>query len=293
MICAAAGGVKGGARIGRVPAGGSTRRCVLASSTPDALWSAPAVRARRPAAIACRDIDRRPLLSRCSLEVPVGMRLLLVGEPEASASMLVRVLAGLTRPRRGSVRIAGLADPSAGGWGRRIAHVGPHPGLPAWMTPREALALAADLAGLAPSEAARRTERVIEWCRIPAAVVHVPMRRAGLPLLERTALAAALLGDPEVLLLDDPLRSIEPDERALMLRIPGRRRTLVVASRYPTSDASFVSHVALVRGGRIGLLVPVDDFAAAGLPLSLRGIAELARRRMPAAATAAPPLPAR
>ena len=115
------------------------------SSTPDALWSAPSLRVLRPAAVSCTAVSRGRLLDRVSLSVPVGMRLLVVGEPDESASMLIRVLAGLSRPRRGRVEIAGLADPSASGWGRRVAHLGPEPGIPAWMTPREVLALAAQL----------------------------------------------------------------------------------------------------------------------------------------------------
>jgi ABC-2 type transport system ATP-binding protein len=252
---------------------------VLASSTPDALWRAPSLRVLRPAAVVCRDVSYRRLLRKCSLEVPVGMRLMLVGEPDAGASALVRVLAGLSRPRSGTVRIAGMDTPSAAGWGRRVAHLGPRPGLPVWMTPREALALSAELQGLPPAELARRSERVLAWARLPATLLDRPMRREGPPLLERTALAAALLGDPEVLLMDEPLRSIDPDERTQLLRLPGRRRTVVIASRHPASDAAVVGHVALVRGGRIALLARIEDLGATGLPVSVRGIADLAARR--------------
>ena len=106
-----------------------------------------------------------------------------------------------------------------------------------------------------------------------------PVRHGGPPLLQRTGLAAALLADPEVLLLDEPLRALEADERSRMLRLPGRRRTVVLASRYPASEAGHVSHVALLRHGRVVLLAPVADLEAAGLPLSVRGIDALAERR--------------
>jgi ABC-2 type transport system ATP-binding protein len=213
------------------------------------------------------------------------MRLLLVGQPEESASMLVRILAGLGRPDRGRVEIAGLGDASTAGWGGRVAYLGPEPGIHAWMTPREALALAAELLDLPPADAERRIERALSWVRITTEVADRPVSRGGPPLLQRTGLAAALVTDPEVLLLDEPLRAVESRERASLLRLPGRRRTVVLASRYPSSEAGLVSHVALLRAGRIGMLARVGDLEAAGLPLSVRGISDLAERR---ASTPAP-----
>ncbi len=252
---------------------------MLASSTPDALWSAPSLRVLRPAAVSCTDLTRGHLLDRCTLSVPVGMRLLVVADPDESASMLLRVLVGLSRPSRGRMELAGMADPSAEGWGRRVAYVGPEPGIPAWMTPREALALAAGLLELPAAEATRRTERALAWVHVIGDAADRPVRRGGPPLLQRTAFAAALLADPEVLLLDEPLRALEAEERARLLRLPGRRRTVLLASRYPASEEGLVTHIALLRGGRPALLARTADLAANDLPLSMRGIHALADRR--------------
>lgn len=274
------------ASIGRRPArsrsiGGAS----LTSSTPDALWRAPSVRLLRPAAVTCVELSRRGVLDRCSLTVPVGMRLLVVSDPEASASSLLRILAGLSRPSRGRVEIAGLSDGSAAGWGRRVAYLGPEPGIHRWMTPREALNLAAGLVEVPASDVARRIERAVAWARIPAEALDRPVSRGGPPLLQRTGFAAALIGDPEVLLLDEPLRALETHERARMLRLPGQRRTVVLASRYPASEEGLASHVAYLRRGRVALMARVSDLEAAGQPLSARGIATLADHR---AASSAP-----
>lgn len=249
----------------------------MTSSTPDALWSAPSLRALRPAGVAWSDLRHGALLRGCSLSVPVGIRLLVVGEPEASASLLLRVLAGLSRPSRGRVEIAGTPDPSPEGWGRRVAYVGPEPGIRSWMTPREALRLAADLLGMSAATAKRRIDEAADWTHIAGAALDVPVGRGGPALAERTGLATALIGDPEVLLLDEPLRAIDAHERERLLRLPGRRRrTILLASRYPASEAGLVSHVALLRRGRVALLAPIADLDAAGLPLSMQGITALA-----------------
>jgi ABC-2 type transport system ATP-binding protein len=225
------------------------------------------------------EVSRRGLLDRCSLSVPVGMRLLVVSEPEASASSLLRVLAGLSRPSRGRVEIAGLGDGSAAGWARRTAYLDPEPGIHRWMTPREALTLAAGLLEVPAAETASRIERALAWARVPPDAVDRAVGRGGPPLLQRTALAAALLGDPEVLLLDEPLRALESHERSRLLLLPGRRRTILLASRYPASEVGLASHVAYLRRGRVALLAPITDLEAAGQPLSARGIAALAAQR--------------
>lgn len=204
------------------------------------------------------------------------MRLLVVSDPPEGASGLVRVLAGLSASRRGRVEIAGMTERSVTGWARRVAYLGPEPGIHRWMTPREALALAADLLGLGPAVAEERIDRALGWVGIGPTAADRPLSREGAAMVQRTGLAAALLADPEVLLLDEPLRALETIERTRLLRLPGSRHTIVIASRHPTAEAGLVSHVALLRAGRLVLLAPVRDLDAAGLPLSMRGIEALA-----------------
>lgn len=259
----------------RLATGGAS----LTSSTPDALWSAPLLRVLRPAAVTCTGLVRRRELDHCSLSVPHGARLLLVSDPDSTASTLLRVLAGLSRVERGEIQIAGSSNSTAEGWGRRVAYLGPDPGMHTWMTPVEALQLAGDLLDLAPDETARRVQRAIAWARIPPASASEPMRRGGDPLQQRTGLAAALMGDPEVLLLDEPLRAIETRERSRLLKVPGRRRTILLASRYPASELGLMAHVAYLRHGRVELIAPVDALERAELPLSHRGIAALAEMK--------------
>lgn len=257
----------------------ATGGAALTSSTPDALWSAPLVRVLRPAAVTCTGLRRGRELDRCSLSVPHGARLLLVSDPDATASTLLRVLAGLSRVDRGEIQIAGSSNPTSAGWGRRVAYLGPDPGMHTWMTPIEALHLAGELLDLAPDETARRVERAVAWARIPSDAASRPMRRGGEQLQQRTGLAAALIGDPEVLLLDEPLRALEARERFRLLKLPGRRRTILLASRYPASEVGLMAHVAYLRAGRVELIASIGALERAELPLSHRGIAALATMR--------------
>ena len=219
--------------------------------------------------------------------MPVGARLLLVSHPEAAASLLLRVLAGLARAAAGTVALAGLprSDDSPAGWRRRVAYVASASAIYGWLSPVEALFLAADLAGIERPDAERRVDEMVEHLRLGADATR-PVSRGGPGVLERTALGAALLGQPEVLLLDEPLRALDPAERRRLLRLPRKRVTLVIASRYPASEEGIVNQVALIRDGRVALHAGVDELTDAALPLNARGIDALAN-----AAHAAPAAP--
>lgn len=253
----------------------------MTSSTPDALWSSPAVRALRPAAVEVRGVrTRRGDLRGIDLSVPVGARLLLVSQPEDVATTLVRILAGVARPAGGTLSIAGLRwREAADGWGRRVGYVGPATGVYPWLSPREALSLAARLAGLERGDAEERVEDALDRMGVGRDATR-PIGRGGPPVAQKVALAAALITDPEVLLADEPLRSVDPAERRRLLTLPGRRRTLVLASRYPASEEGLVNQVALIRDGRLAAHAAVDELAARDLPFNARGIEALADMRV-------------
>jgi ABC-2 type transport system ATP-binding protein len=227
-----------------------------------------------------RSVRRRKLLAGLDLRIPVGARVLLVSDPPGADSLLLGILAGLVRARRGRFEVAGLArdDDSTGGWRRRIAYLPPDGGFYGWLSPREVLELAGRLAGYEPAERRRRIDAAVEQYGL-AGEMNRPTSRGGPALAQRVGLAAAMLGDPEVLLLDEPLRAVGATERRRLLEIPGERRTVLLVSRYPASEEGLVSHVALLRGGRTVLVAPVEALERAGLPLSHRGIAALAQAR--------------
>jgi ABC-2 type transport system ATP-binding protein len=264
----------------------------MTNSTPDALWASRSVRLLRPAAVVVsglrRSVRRRRLLDGVDLRVPVGARLLIVSDPEGAGALLLGILAGLVRPHGGSFELAGLSrdDESSSGWRRRIAYVGPESGYYEWLSPNEVLDLAGRLAGYDPAERQRRIEASIERYRL-GADLRASVRRGGPALAQKVGLAAAMLTDPEVLLLEDPLRAVDPVERDRLLRIPGRRRTILIASRYPASEDGLVNQVALLRDGRAALHARRRELSEHGLPLTLRGIAELADLRAAMRPTAA------
>jgi ABC-type multidrug transport system ATPase subunit len=230
----------------------------------------------RPTAVLARGLRRRArgvaMLDGVDLEIAVGARVLVVSHPEEAAREMLRVLAGLSALDGGTYQLAGLhrADDSPRGWARRVAYVPAESGIYPWLSPREALELSARLAGYEPDERRRLVTDAVRRFRLDADLDR-PIRRGGAPLEQRVALAAALLSDPEVIMLEDPLRSLEPAERARLLRLEPRR-TVLIASRYPASEAGLVNQVVLLDRGRVALHAELADLERRGLPLSLRGI---------------------
>ncbi len=248
----------------------------MTTSTPDALWASRSVRLLHPAAVRCEGVRRSvrgaPLLSGIDLAVPVGARLLLVSRPEASASLLLRILAGIARLDDGRLMLAGLSSGGPSGWTRRVGYVGPDATIHDWLSPREALQLAC---ALAPVERGQSQRRLVEAALERYGLLDVadrPMRRGGPAVVERAALAAAQLTEPEVLLLDEPLRAIDPLERTRLLGLVAPRQTVILASRYPSSEAGLANRVVLLREGRVALNASVRDFESRGLQLSMSGI---------------------
>lgn len=253
------------------------------TTTPDALWSSRAIRILQPAAIVCEGVRRRVgparLLDGVDLRVGIGARVLLVGIPDAASTMLLKILAGLRRADRGRIEMAGLsrADDSPIGWARRIAYVGREPAIYPWLTAREALGMTASLLEIERGEGRRRVTAAIDYWQL-ADGLDRPIGRNGDAYRQRVAVAAALLGEAEVILLDEPLRAVDPDERIRLLRLPGSRRTVIVASQHPASEAGIVDQLVLLRGGRIALHVPLAALDEHGLAMSVRGIGRLADR---------------
>ena len=250
----------------------------VTASTPDALWASHAVRQLRPAAVLCRGLRRRVrgvrLLDGADLAIHVGARVLVVSTPDASASLLLRILAGLSRADGGSVQLAGLG--SRHDWGRRVAYVGAAPALPGWLSAAEALDLAARLRGYRREERRRLVDDAIERFALTGGLgPGRPMRHGGAALLQRVAYASAVIGEPEVLLLDEPLRAVDPQARTRLLTSVPPRTTLLLASRFPASEAGIVDQVALLRDGRVALHSPTGELDRHRLPLSLRGIEAL------------------
>ncbi|MGZ2359853.1 ATP-binding cassette domain-containing protein [Streptomyces sp. 372A] len=110
---------------------------------------------------------------------------------------------------------------------------------------------------------ARRVDDVLRNTGLTA-VAHRRIRTFSLGMRQRLGIAAALLGDPPVLMLDEPTNGLDPEGiiwiRHLLRRLAGEGRTVLVSSHLMNETASFADHLIILGKGRLLADIPTQDF---------------------------------
>jgi ABC-2 type transport system ATP-binding protein len=198
-------------------------------------------------------------VSEVSFAVGPGVTAVL-GPNGAGKSTLLRLLCGLTAPSQGTVRVFG-ADPRADAAARsRIGLVPQQETMFDTHTPFAFVRLAGILHGVAePAAAARRSLGVVELD--PDDTRKITTYSKG--MRQRVKVAAALIHDPAVLVLDEPLTGLDPRQRRHMIdlfhRLGDEGRCVLVSSHVLDEVERFGSRVLVLAKGR---LAATGDFRA-------------------------------
>jgi heme exporter protein A len=192
-----------------------------------------------------------PALRQISFELPEGVCLALLGRNGAGKTTLLRILSGLMRPGRGSVRVLG-ADPRDTMARARIGVLGHGLALYDELSALENLTLFARLYGLKDPRGA--AGQWLERVGLAASASSL-VREFSRGMRQRLAVARAFLHEPELLLLDEPFTAL--DDRAVttlqdLLRDAVRQGRTVVLSTHQLREAlELATHVALLVRGRL------------------------------------------
>ncbi|MFQ5509149.1 MAG: ABC transporter ATP-binding protein [Leptospirillia bacterium] len=186
-----------------------------------------------------------------SLEVPGGVLFGYLGHNGAGKTTTIKMLLGLISPTRGSVRVWGAnpADPMVR---RRVGYLPEHPYFYDYLTAREFLEFHAELVGLDHGKRAGRIAELLDWVGL-CGVENVVLSRFSKGMQQRIGLAQALIGDPDLVILDEPMSGLDPvgrkQVRDIMVELKRRGKT-VFFSTHILGDAEMVcDQVAiLVRG---------------------------------------------
>ncbi len=274
-----------GARRPRaLPPGGPSPSVPSAPSAPSAppATAAAAAAAVKPAGPADGAIVTTVGLSRdyggtglfdVDLVVPRGSIYGLVGLNGAGKTTLLSILAATRRPGRGTVSLA---------VGRtRVAICPDVPEFDPWLTSAEVVDLARSL--VAPDS---DSTRVAAALRATGLADAADRRAGGLSrgMTQRLGLACALVGDPELLILDEPMSALDPAGRAELLSvIAGMRgtRTVIFSSHILADLQRVADQVGILRAGRLlyqgGTAELMDRFLTPSWLLRIAGPAEPVR----------------
>jgi heme exporter protein A len=199
-----------------------------------------------------RRYGERAALRDVSLELEPGLN-------GAGKTTLLRMLATLLRPHAGEVRVLGHELPDDGYAVRgRIGFLGHEPLLYRELSGRENLRFHARLHRVAPA----RVEAVLDDVGMRARADD-PVAELSRGMVQRLAIARAVLHEPELLLLDEPLANLDPAAAAQVEPLIGRAsgRTRVLTSHDPAGGLAGADLALGLKGGRVALLAPAGAVA--------------------------------
>lgn len=221
---------------------------------------------REAPAIVCRGLSksygRVRALCSLDLDVPTGSVFGLLGPNGAGKTTLLHLLTGLRRPTAGRAEVAGI--PVGARRAEAASHVGyldQDPRYYGWMTGAELLRFVGELHGLRGADLARATRRAADVAGVAAFMCRRIGGYSG-GMRQRLGIAQAIVAGPAVLLLDEPVSSLDPEGRHEVLEVISRLRgsATVLLSTHILSDVERVcDRVAILDRGR---LVAESDIAS-------------------------------
>ncbi len=210
---------------------------------------------------------RKPVLRGVDLRVAEGEVVALLGGNGAGKSTLVRIVAGLSRPDRGAVRLGGATVQQVGAALRRYIGVVAHqPLLYPNLTGRENLQFFARLYDVVDvDERAESLLRTVDlWPRR-----HDSVRTYSRGMVQRLAIARALLHNPPVLLLDEPDTGLDQASAAvldeLVQGLRASRRAILLTTHNLARAAAWSDAVCVLRNGRVAARTSTRGLGAEGL----------------------------
>ncbi len=184
-----------------------------------------------------------------------------LGPNGAGKTTTIKILMGLMRPSAGDVRLFGLPVPARKSR-ERVGFMPENPYIYPYLTPREFVELCGRLSGLRGGALRDRTTRVLEQTGILYASSR-QIRRLSKGMLQRTGLAAALVADPELLVLDEPMSGLDPggrkEVRDMILEERRQGRTLFFSTHILADVPALCDHVVILQKGQAVLSGPLDE----------------------------------
>jgi len=227
-----------------------------------------------PLAVAIRGLAKRfdrPAVDGLDLTIEAGTFYSLIGPNGAGKTTTLRMLTGLLLPDSGSISVFGidmLADPA--GAKRIMAWLSDEPMIYEKLTPIEYLDFVAGLWGVDATLAASRGQDLISWLGLEP---HAHERCEGLSkgTRQKVALAGALVHDPKLIILDEPLTGLDAASARLVKGLLRERVRAGCAVLMTTHILDVAEHIAdrigVIRGGRLvaeGSLEDLRRTAGAG-----------------------------
>jgi ABC-2 type transport system ATP-binding protein len=188
-----------------------------------------------------------------------------VGPNGAGKTTTIRTLMGLIRPSGGRCTILGHVVPSRAAR-MKVGFLPEAPYFYDYLSARELLELCGRLFGLDAPTRARRARELLARVGLAAAADR-PMRKYSKGMLQRAGLAQALINDPEVLVLDEPMSGLDPigrkEVRDLIDELGAAGKTVFFSTHILADVEAICDRVAIIAGGKVHDVGAVDTLLEA------------------------------
>ena len=211
--------------------------------------------------------QRRLALDSLSLSLAAGELLGYLGPNGSGKTTTLKILTGLIFPDSGSVTV--LGEPLASrGWRYRVGYLPERPYLYDYLTPNEYLDYAGRLFGMGAETRRARAKELLRQVGLEDSA-DVVMRRFSKGMVQRVGLAQALLNDPQLVLLDEPMSGLDPLGRRLVrniiLDLKARGRTVLFSTHILSDAETLCDRVAVLRSGKLLAVGRLDQILDVGV----------------------------
>ncbi len=211
------------------------------------------------------------------LEIEKGETFGFLGPNGAGKTTLIKILMGLASPSSGQARIFGR-PPRDARVKSRIGFLPESPYFYEYLTAMEFLRLSAQLSGVPGQEAEARVRRLLKLVRMEDAA-NVQMRGFSRGMLQRIGVAQALVNDPELVILDEPMGGLDPigrkEFRDIIAKLRKQGKTVFFSTHILSDVEMICDRVGIVIAGRLvntGRLTEILTEKAESIEVTVTGV---------------------
>jgi ABC-2 type transport system ATP-binding protein len=209
-----------------------------------------------------------------------------LGPNGAGKSTTLKTLLGLVSPDSGRIQVLGHTHESPE-WRYRVGYLPENPCFYDYLTAREYLDYVGRLFGLAGQERRGRAAELLEAVGLKRSA-DTPVRRFSKGMVQRLGVAQALVNDPDLVLLDEPMSGLDPLGRRmvrnLILSLKARGKTVLFSTHILPDAETLCDRVGLIRGGRMVRVGGLDEILTvdvAHMEAYVAGVGEDVLSRIP------------
>jgi ABC-2 type transport system ATP-binding protein len=212
-------------------------------------------------------------LSGIDFAVEPGELFGLLGPNGAGKTTTVKILLGLSHATAGSAALLGrpVSDPESR---RRVGYLPEGHRFPGYLTARQTLSIFGRMSGVSPRDLAARIPDLLSRVKL-SDWIDVKVKKFSKGMTQRLGLAAALVHEPEVLLLDEPTDGVDPvgrrEIRDLLKAEAAKGRAILLNSHLLSEIELTCDRVAVLRNGRVVAMGTIEELTKSEEKISSKG----------------------